>query len=241
MRLHVIQHVTFETPALVSVWAAERGYELTTSLAPAEEYLTCDQIDFLVVLGGPMDADDEVASPWLHAEKHFIAECISAGHAVLGVCLGAQIIAEVLGGKVRRNPDKEIGWYAVEKTLPGRDEPLFAEWPDSFVAGQWHGDTFDLPAGLKPLYSSEACANQAFVFDQRVVGLQFHLEWSEGSLGELVETCRDELTSGQMWVMSASEILDEAPDRVSHCQRLLGSLLDRMVALRLGEAGGAGR
>jgi GMP synthase-like glutamine amidotransferase len=175
-----------------------------------------------------MDADDEVASPWLHAEKHYIAKCIATGHGVLGICLGAQIIAEVLGGKIRRNPEREIGWYSVHKTLFGETEPLFAEWPDSFVAGQWHGDTFDLPAGLEPLYSSEACENQAFVFDRRVVGLQFHIEWTEDSLATLVEKCGSELNGGAMWVMSASEIIDEAPERIAINRVLLNTLLDTM-------------
>ena len=233
MRVHVVQHVTFETPALIADWARERGHELTMSLALAEEYPPCEEIDFLVVLGGPMDADDEVTSPWLCAEKHYIAKCIATGHEVLGVCLGAQIVAEVLGGKVRRNPEREIGWYEVHKTASASGEPLFAEWPDSLVAGQWHGDTFDLPAGLETLYSSEACANQAFVFDRRVVGLQFHLEWSEESLAALVAECGSELNGGELWVMSASEIIDEAPERIAANRVLLTAMLDSMSAAGL--------
>ena len=230
MRLHVIEHVTFETPALIGEWARERGHELTSSVASSEEYPDCEEIDFLVVLGGPMDADDEVTNPWLHTEKHYIAQCIATGHIVLGVCLGAQIIAEVLGGRVRRNHEREIGWYAVHKTEFADSEPLFVGWPEYFVAGQWHGDTFDLPGGLEPLYSSEACANQAFVFDRRVVGLQFHLEWTEESLAQLVDACRAELNGGALWVMSASELVDEAPERIAANKELLFQLLDDMTA-----------
>ena len=202
MRLHVIQHVPYEGPALIGEWAADRGHELTSSLALVEEYPACNEVDLLVVMGGPMDADDEVASPWLRAEKHYVAECIAAGRGVLGVCLGAQILAEVLGGTVRRNQHKEIGWYAVEKTPDASAERLLSAWPDCFVAGQWHGDTFDLPDGFEPLLSSEACANQAFVFEDRVVGLQFHLEWTEESLGMLIEACRAELATPGLWMMS---------------------------------------
>jgi GMP synthase-like glutamine amidotransferase len=230
MRLHVIQHVDFEGPALIAEWAEARGHELTACLALTEEYPTCEEIDFLVVMGGPMDADDETKSPWLHAEKHYIAECVAAGHAVLGVCLGAQIIAEVLGGTVKRNPEREIGWYTVEKTEEGGVEPLFAGWPETLVVGQWHGDTFDLPAGLEPVYSSEACVNQAFVFDRRAVGLQFHIEWTEPSLAGLVDHCRDELTGGALWVMSESEIVDEAPERIVANREWLFSLLDALMA-----------
>ena len=239
MRVHVVQHVTFETPALIADWAGEHGYELTMNLALTEEYPACEDIDFLVVLGGPMDADDEAASPWLHTEKHFIASCIATGHGVLGICLGAQIVAEVLGGRVRRNPEREIGWYSVCKTAVGESEQLFAEWPESLVVGQWHGDTFDLPEGLEPLYSSEACANQAFVFDRRVVGLQFHMEWSEESLAALVANCGSELTGGAMWVMSASEIIDEAPERIAANRALLTTMLDSMSAAGLMRRAGA--
>jgi GMP synthase-like glutamine amidotransferase len=231
MRLHVIQHVPFEGPALIAEWAAECGHELTTGLALTEEYPACDDVDLLVVMGGPMDADDEVASPWLHAEKHYIAECIAAGHAVLGVCLGAQILAEVLGGRVRRNPQAEIGWYPVSKTDEGRLARLIASWPDSFVVGQWHGDTFDLPEGFEPILSSEACANQAFVFEGRVVGLQFHLEWSEESLGALIDACGSELEASGLFTSSAIQILDEAAERIAANRALLFALLDGLAEL----------
>jgi len=139
MRLHVIQHVPFEGPALIAEWAAERGHELTAALALTEEYPSVDELDFVVVMGGPMDADDEVASPWLHAEKHFLVEAISSGRLVLGVCLGAQIVAEVLGGRVRRSDEPEIGWHSVAQTPAGRDEPFFRGLPETLVVGQWHG------------------------------------------------------------------------------------------------------
>ena len=229
MRVHAIQQAPFEGPGLIADWAVDRGHELTTSLAITEEYPACSDVDLLVILGGPMDADDEVASPWLHAEKHYVVECIAAGRGVLGICLGAQIMAEVLGGKVRRNPVKEIGWYTVEKTETGRIERLLNAWPDSFVAGQWHGDTFDLPASLVPLFSSEACENQAFLFDRRVLGLQFHLEWSEASLAALIDACGDELSGDGMWTMSASELMDEAPERMAADRELLFSILDALV------------
>lgn len=229
MRLHVIQQVPFEGPALIAEWASFRGHELTSALALTEEFPACGEVDLLVVMGGPMDADDEVASPWLHAEKHYVAECIAAGHAVLGICLGAQILAEVLGGKVRRNEHKEIGWHAVTKTEAGKTERLFSSWPESFVVGQWHGDTFELPASLEPLLASEACANQAFVFDRRAVGLQFHLEWTQESLATLIEACRSELTAGGRWTMPAGEIQGQAAERIATGRELLDGLLDALA------------
>jgi GMP synthase-like glutamine amidotransferase len=237
MLLHVIQHVAFETPGLIARWASERGHQITSSFAPAEEYPAIVELDLLVVMGGPMDADDEVASPWLRPEKHFIAEAISGGKLVLGICLGAQIVAEVLGGTVRRNPEREIGWFAVERTLAGRQEPLFVNVSETLVVGQWHSDTFDLPDGLESLMSSEACANQAFVFDGRVVGLQFHVEWTRDSLAVLLAECSGELASSGRWVMSAQEIEDEAADRIDAARGTLFAILDAMTAEGPGIAG----
>lgn len=230
MRIHVIQHVPFEGPALVATWATDRGHALTCGLALTEEYPPIGQLDFVVVMGGPMAADDEVASPWLHAEKRFLAEAVSTGRLVLGVCLGAQILAEVLGATVRRNPQSEIGWYTVERTQRGADEPFLESWPDSVVVGQWHGDTFDVPADMEPILTSEACANQAFVFDRRVVGLQFHLEWTAESVESLIAQSGADLQDNGMWVMSPTEIVDEAPERTETCRGLLFSLLDAMAA-----------
>ena len=228
MRLHVIQHVPFEGPALIAEWAAARGHELISALALTEDYPPVGDVDFVIIMGGPMGADDEVASPWLHAEKRFIAEAIASGKLALGVCLGAQILAEVLGGAVKRNPEREIGWLPVALSPAGRGERLFAKLPDAFVVGQWHSDTFDLPAGLKPSMSSDACVNQAFVFDDRAVGLQFHLEWSQESLTALIDACADELASGGRWVMSAQEIQDAAAEHVDAGRRMLFAILDAM-------------
>jgi GMP synthase-like glutamine amidotransferase len=228
VRVHAIQHIRFEGPALLSQWAKARGHEITTSLAQTEGFPACEEIDLLVVLGGPMAADDEIASPWLLVEKHYIADCIAAGKPLLGICLGAQIIAEVLGGEVRRNPDKEIGWFPVERR-EDEDSGFFAEWPDRMVVGHWHGDTFDLPAGLKASYSSEACANQAFVFANRVVGLQFHVEWTEDALAALIDATGSETATPGRWVMSAGEIEREAPVRIAACREPLFSLLDRLT------------
>jgi GMP synthase-like glutamine amidotransferase len=231
MHLHAIQHVEFEGPGPLAEWAEERGHVLTSSMAPSGEFPACGSVDFLVILGGPMDADDETASPWLHAEKHFVADCITSGRVVLGICLGAQIIAEVLGGKITRNAEKEIGWYPITKGEFAADTRLFDVWPDALVAGHWHADTFSLPTGLRPVFSSEACRNQAFVFDHRVVGLQFHAEWTPQALADLVAACPDDLESPGRWIMSAEEIQGEAPKNVEADRRLFFSLLDRMVAV----------
>lgn len=228
MRVQVIQHVPFEGPGLIGDWATECGHSIAISQAIAEEYPPVDEVDFLVVMGGPMDADDEDASPWLVPEKRFIAEAISAGRLVLGVCLGAQIVAEVLGGRIVRADEREIGWYPVALTSDGGREPLFARWPDEVVVGHWHGDTFELPLGMEPALFSVATRNQAFVFDNRVVGLQFHLEWDDEALELLLDACSEDLEEGGAHVMTAEEFAEAAPRYLPECQELLFELLDSM-------------
>ena len=230
MRIHVVQHVSYEGPALIAEWAAEAGHELTSNMAPTEGFPSTEDIDFLVIIGGPMDADDEHASPWLGPEKHFVADSIAAGKIVLGVCLGAQIVAEVLGARIERNDEHEIGWYPVSLTDHGRTEPLFAEWPDNVVVGHWHGDTFDLPMGMAAALESEVTPNQAFVFDGRVVGLQFHLEWDEPALRTMLEVASGDLGGGGGHVMSVTEFIDEMPDHIPVCRELLFTLLDGLDA-----------
>lgn len=238
MRMHVVQHVPFEGPGAIAQWAAERGYELTSALALLEEYPPAEQVDFLVVMGGPMDADDEVTSPWLTAEKHFVAAVIAAGRPVLGVCLGAQILAEVLGGVVRRMEYPEIGWYPVLQTPEGAEDALFSAWNEPSIVGQWHGDTFELPLGMEPTLSSQACRNQAFVFDGRVVGLQFHIEWTEKALAELVAQCADDLAVDSPFVMTAEQIAEGAHLGLPAGREKLFALLDDMASIGSGEPGG---
>ena len=184
VRLHAITHVPFEGPALIADWARERGRACSESLALTEEFPDLGSIGLLVVMGGPMSADDHVASPWLGVEKRYIARAVEAGIPVLGVCLGAQILAEVAGGRVRRNRETEIGWYPVHHTRTTRADPVFAAFPDGLIVGHWHGDTFDLPPGAVLLASSALYRQQAFRFGSSIYGFQFHVEVTKEMISE---------------------------------------------------------
>ncbi len=153
------------------------GHVLRCSRLYADEPLPSpDEFDALIVMGGPMNVDEHARYPWLSAEKALIATAIAKGKRVLGICLGAQLIAAALGAAVTRNANREVGWLELRLNDAGRSAPMFAGFPGRFVGFHWHGDTFAIPAGAQLLMSSEACVNQAFVYGEQVVAIQFHLE-----------------------------------------------------------------
>jgi GMP synthase-like glutamine amidotransferase/SAM-dependent methyltransferase len=206
MRLHYLQHVPFEDPANVGVWAAERGHTVTsTRLFSGEALPAVDSVDLLVVLGGPMNVDEHDAHPWLVEEKRFIGQAIHRRKAVLGICLGAQLAAEVLGARVTRSRHREIGWFPVSLMDAAKTSPLFRNLPRKFTAFHWHGDTFDIPAGAVRLAESEACRNQTFQYDAHVLGMQFHLEYSGRTIARMIREGGDELVDGAH-VQSAAQI-----------------------------------
>ena len=211
MRIHYLQHVPFEGPGSIERWAISKGHTLSaTRLYYGELPATLENVDALVILGGPMNVYEEERHPWLVKEKIFINHAIESDTPVLGICLGAQLIADVLGARVYRNQHKEIGWFPLELTNEARESHLFGDLPTEFTALHWHGDTFDLPPGATHIAKSEGCPNQAFVFDsERVVGLQFHLEWTQAILAETLRNCADDLTEGK-YVQSPNEMLSHA-------------------------------
>ena len=177
MRVHWLQHADFEDLGCIAPWLAAKGYSVSgTRLYAGETPPEPSAFDALVVMGGPMNIYDYAAHPWLRREKAAIRAAVDAGKRVLGVCLGAQLLADVLGGPVTRNADSEIGWFALNLTEAGRASPFFADLPERFTGFHWHGDTYALPPGAACLASSEGCAQQAFALGSQVLGLQFHLE-----------------------------------------------------------------
>ena len=195
MCVHVLQHVPFEGLGSIDPWLKNNNATLTVTRLFESSTLPKDsEVDMIIALGGPMSVNDEAMYPWLTHEKRFLARAIQAGKAVLGICLGAQLIASALGARVYANQEKEIGWFPIISS--GYTGSAF-QFPQSTDVFHWHGETFDLPTGAVHLARSEACAHQAFQIGERVIGLQFHLETTPQSLRAIVDNCRNELTAGR--------------------------------------------
>ncbi len=207
LRIHYLQHVSFEGLGCIEEWANERGHALSlTRLYADAAFPALGEIDWLIVLGGPMGVYDEADYPWLKEEKTFIGEAIRQAKVVVGICLGAQLIAEVLGAKVYPNGQKEIGWFPVQLTATAGEQALFQAFPAEMTVFHWHGDAFDLPPGATLLASSAVCRNQAFRYGHYVLGLQFHLEVTHQSLREMIRHEGHELVK-DTFVQPAEEII----------------------------------
>ena len=226
MRIHYLQHVSFEDLANMESWAASRGHTLSrTRLFSGERLPDLSSFDWLVIMGGPMNIYQEDRYAWLAEEKEFIGKAISVDKIVLGVCLGAQLISSVLGGRVTKNRYNEIGWFQVRLTEEGRASSVFSVLPDIFVALHWHGDTFSIPPGATRVAESDACPNQAFILG-KAIGLQFHLETSPESMKRLIHHCGDELTQGPY--VQKPEELAAGQDSFDGLQWLMVRFLDRI-------------
>nr|WP_106781715.1 type 1 glutamine amidotransferase [Lysinibacillus timonensis] len=202
MKTYIIQHVAFETPGILeslSNYEVIKMYEKYT-------FPKIEEVEMLIILGGPMGAYDPF--DWLQEEKIFIKGVIAQNKPVLGICLGAQLIAEVIGGEVMSNrAGKEVGWWPIQIT--SKNTP-FDFLPKQLEVLHWHGDTFTLPEDTITFYSTEICEHQAFLYKNNVIGLQFHLEATTETLMDLVAADEDYLDGGE-YVQSKEEILAKSP------------------------------
>jgi len=230
MRVHWLQHVPFEGLGSIGDWIRRGRHPLgVTRFSRGDPLPEVDEVDLLVVMGGPMNVHEETKYPWLAQEKRFVEATIAAGRRVLGVCLGAQLVAHVLGARVLANAEKEIGWFPVEVTGTAGASGLFGTFPQRLEVFHWHGDTFDIPAGALHVARSEGCAHQAFVYDERAVGLQFHLETTPASARQLIAHCGEEIVAGRFIQTPQQMLTDER--RFDAVNAVMRGLLDRLTAV----------
>lgn len=208
LNIRYFQHVQFEGLGCIEKWARLNGHKLTSTKFYEDAYLPdINNIDWLIIMGGPMSAYEENKFAWLKEEKKFIKQAVENGKTVIGICLGSQLLAAALGAKVYPNKEKEIGWFNVELTSDGKEDKLFKGFENKFKVFHWHGDTFDLPQGAVHLAQTDNCKNQAFLYKDKVLGLQFHFETTEQTLAAMVANCNNELTNGSL-IQSEAEILN---------------------------------
>ncbi len=229
MKIHWLQHVPFEGLGRIEEWGLENGHEFSCTRLYKEEPLPLqDEFQVLVIMGGPMGVHDDEEHLWLSREKGFIQASIQEKKPVIGICLGAQLLALVLGARVTANREKEIGWFPVTRaeSIPKR---LVDILPVEQVVFHWHGDTFNLPDMAVRLYSSAVCENQAFIYDDRVIGLQFHLETTPESVTLLSANCRDELVEGR-WIQTEDQLVAAGKNEYVAIEKILVNIMDYLVS-----------
>lgn len=229
MRIHALQHAMYEGLGSTEDWAWEHGHALSvTRLFEGEELPALTTFDALFVMGGPMNVYEEAQYPWLVPEKAFIREVIGTGIPVIGICLGAQLIADAMGGAVVGNGEREIGWLPVTPadTLPEMLIPLLEGGQEAF---HWHSDRFEPPPGAELFAASEACPHQGFTLGDSVIGFQFHPEITEAVATAFI-TAEGRIPEGR-YVQSAGEMLSN-PERFEAQQARWLAFLER----RLGSA-----
>lgn len=210
MGVLIIKQIDVEGPGLIEnvLIETKTSYKIL-NLEAFTHFPRVDDFSHIIILGGPMNVYEVERYPFLIWEDLLIKDAIKEGKAVLGICLGAQLIAKALGAKVFKAPVKEIGWFQVELTPLGAEDRLFSCFPKNFPVFQWHGDTFDLPQGAKLMAQSFPVPNQAFRFGKEVYGLQFHLEVTEEMVKEWLETYENEPKDVETISSSKLQILTE--------------------------------
>lgn len=225
MKIHFFQHVPFEGLGIIEDWIHVKGYELTaTRFFNGEKMPSPESFDWLIIIGGTMNVYDKAAYPWLVDEKRLIEEAISTDKIVLGICLGAQLIADVLGSRIYANRYKEIGWHNISMSERSSSFDMFREFPNKLEVFHWHGDTFDMPVGAVHIAESEACRNQAFIYDNRIVGLQFHLESTRDSVEKLISNSTNEIVE-EPYIQSPDSMLSDN-NRFVKINKMMKSLLN---------------
>jgi GMP synthase (glutamine-hydrolysing) len=174
----VLQHVAHEILGTLNPLLKSKGFRIryVNFGRHPDSHPSLEKYNGLIVLGGPMSVNDTKGHGHLKTEMQLIEEALKKDIPILGICLGAQLVAHVLGASVRRAKEKELGWYNINLTDKGKADPVFKGFNSSEKVFQWHADTFEIPRGGLHLASSENCLGQAFRFGEKVYGMQFHLE-----------------------------------------------------------------
>lgn len=233
MHVHFIVHESFEAPGAFETWAETRGHSTAFSRVYLGDVLpqTAEGIDLLIVLGGPQSpATTTTECPHFDAvaEKALIARCVDAGKAVVGVCLGSQLIGEALGAKFGHSPEKEIGKFPIVMTEAGRHNPKFSHFGDGLAVGHWHNDMPGLTPDAKILAYSEGCPRQIVEYSNLVYGFQCHMEFTPEVIELLIKAAEQELPTlmGHRFVQQPDALRQHD---FSEMNQKLGEFLDKLA------------
>ena len=228
MKICVLQHAAFEGPGEIAEWAARRNHPIAVHhLYRGDSLPPLDAFGLLVVMGGEMNIYQHRDWPWLKPESAFLCSALGAGKRVVGICLGAQLIADALGTRVVQNPAHELGWFPVAWTHEARAG--FPDLPAKSTVLHWHGDTFEPPAGSTRLAASEGCSEQGFLIENKCLALQFHLEVDPPLVRQFVESQGD--WPAGPYVQPSAAILREADSHCATNRQLLHGLLDQFCKI----------
>ncbi|MBN9385768.1 MAG: type 1 glutamine amidotransferase [Chitinophagaceae bacterium] len=227
MRVHYIQHVPFEGLGSMETWLKQHGHSMTcTKIWEAPAFPAAGDYDALIIMGGPMGVYDDHLYQWLPDEKNFIFDAIHAEKTIIGICLGAQLLACVLGATVYTNKHKEIGWFPIN-ILPSLSAWLGTDLPKEMTVFHWHGDKFDIPYGGENHAFSQGCNHQLFTFGDKMIGLQFHLEATPGTVASMLQNDDSTVFMGE-YVQDQQTILQDTAHFKSGVE-LIESVLSRLL------------
>jgi len=236
METLIIKHIDIEGPGLIEYCLRQEKipYQIL-NLETGAHLPKMNDLSHIVILGGPMNVYEEDRYPFLRDEDIFIKDAIQRGKAILGICLGAQLIAKALGAKVFGSPVKEIGWYDVSLTRIGSHDSLFSSLPKTFSVFQWHEDTFELPQGSKLIVTSPSIPHQVFRYGEKIYGLQFHLEVTEEMIYEWMEAYREGTCPSESPIFSKAEIMTETAIKIENFTKRGMGFLKKFFSVRSSE------
>ena len=243
LRIHALFHTDYEDLSYIKHWANNHQHTITYTRSYNQDSLPAlNSFDWLIVMGGPMSVHDEDSQPWLIDEKRLIKQSVDSGKTVIGVCLGAQLIAHCLGASVEPTGVKEIGWLPIQLTKDAQAHPLLQDLPKQpFTVFHWHGDGFEYPRGAIPLATSEAWRKQGFLYQtpqQKALGTwvmawQCHFEVTKESIVRMVANGENTIQKGLIdypkTVQSAAEIIALGDKYITDNNARLATMLNRMV------------
>ncbi|MFU9538338.1 type 1 glutamine amidotransferase [Klebsiella pneumoniae] len=234
MRVHFIVHESFEAPGAYETWAINQGHDVTYSRVYAGDRLPDDAvgIDFLIVMGGPQDPDTTLeACPHFNAkaEQALIAFAVKTGKAVIGICLGSQLIGEALGAPFSHSPEKEIGKFPITLTEDGRKDEMFSHFGKTLEVGHWHNDMSGLTPEAKIIAYSEGCPRQIVAYSDRVFGFQCHMELTLDVVERLIAHSEKDLSRAAEYRFVDTPEALRAHD-YSEMNQVLFGFLDKLEA-----------